>query len=831
MSTTIQLSLRDYQELAISQTYQYFESGLASILMYAPTGAGKTVIAAKIIADYVQAGKRVLFIVHRGKLVRQTLDKLSKYFGIEAGVIWGDYYKPDYSKPVQIAMLQTIVNRDLPPDIDLVILDEAHTGSYFKVWRNIMDKYSGGIWVLSKTKFLGLSASPWRSKNDQGYCQFFQTIVQTPYPNQLIEMGHLCRARQFGFTNLIDESKLKVVDGEYTEKSMADVCTPALNSEIVKLYLEKDPNLKRKLIAFCATVKQAKDLAYQFYLVGVIAQCIVGETPEKEREDIFTNFSSGQIQLISSVGVLCEGFDEPTVTSVLVCRPIKSRALWVQMSGRGLRTSDGKDDCWFFDFCGNIKRLGMPTDSKKLKLCPTNKAQPEEDIIPTKECPQCHSMVAKYEKYCPHCGYMFPGKKSLASDEKRKFEEVLSPEQKRQVRFIKTKAVNAYNERRIIDIESEFATKFNYHMPEEWYDGLIFNSNDDTWLASLQHYWRYLLLVNIDPNSIETRTQIDKCIKREFKSQIENAAKNFAFSLESTAFQSHEIDGKVTEEIKRLIGYKSWWVILGQERPIAAENIFTTYMVIRNTRLPQLQDKPLEIMAYGELLDMAVSEGIEYYAIDQPTINEHIRAIKDGIKFKRFTLLHQYIKNLTPTEKERVWSELSSTEKLSYRSWKETNANESIKQHTIKLPEEETTPYIEAIPVSTPRIKPKPKPAPTPINNIPSTEIATVTRNNVTTTIDKSVDTSKKNLKAPSIGEGIQLTLFTETESEKHLNDVVNPMRLRIGDTVANNNPNNKTYNQKGQITKTHIDKRLCQVYYAATNKYSWCRYVDLRRI
>lgn len=798
-TTTPSLSLRDYQELAISQTYQHFESGLSSVMLYAPTGAGKTIIASKIIADYVLAGKRVMFVVHRGKLVRQTIDKLDKHFAIEAGVIWSKYYKPDHSKPVQIAMLQTIRNRELPDDIDLVILDEAHTGSYFKVWRDIMDKYSGGIWILSKTKFLGLSASPWRAKSSEGYCQFFQIIVQAPYPNQLIEMGHLCRTRQFGFTDLIDESKLKVSGGEYTEKSMAEVCTPILNSKIVELYLEQDPDIKRKLIAFCATVKQAIDLARQFELVGITAQCIVGKTPENERENIFADFNSGKIQLISSVGVLCEGFDEPSVTSVLVCRPIKSYALWVQISGRGLRISPGKDDCWFFDFCGNIKRLGMPTASKKLKLCPSNRPQSEEEIIATKQCPECGSIVAIYEKICSHCQYVFPGKKSLANDAKRKFEEVLTDVQKKQVRFIKIKAINAYNERQPIDIENEFALAFKYQMPEEWYDGLVFNSDDTTWTTSLQHYWRYLLLTNIDANSIETRTQIDKCIRREFRTQIDNAAKTFAFSLQSTLFQVHEIEQKVTEEIKRLIAYKSWWVILGATRPIAAENIFTAYMIIRNTRLAQLHDNPSEIMAYGELLDMAVTEGIEYYAIDQPTIDEHVRAIKDGIKFKRYTLICEYIKNLTPTEKERVWTELTPLEKSAYREWKETYTSESIKPHTIEVTEE-------------------------PENN---------QHHHSTTTINRTIDNaSNKHYQPPSIASGVQLTLFTETETEKQLNDTLNPMRLHIGDIVTNTNPHNNAYNLRGKIIKVHKeDKRCCQVYYPVTSKYHWCRYVDLCRV
>jgi superfamily II DNA or RNA helicase len=92
-----------------------------------------------------------------------------------------------------------------------------------------------------------------------------------------------------------------------------------LNQEIIQRYLQRDSQLERKLIAFCASVEQARNLAEQFCSAGVRAECIVGETPEEERDRIFQDYNQGKIQLISSIGVLCEGFDEPSVSAVLVC--------------------------------------------------------------------------------------------------------------------------------------------------------------------------------------------------------------------------------------------------------------------------------------------------------------------------------------------------------------------------------------------------------------------------------------------------------------------------------------------------------------------------------
>ena len=94
---TEELILRDYQEEVIKNVYNFFSLGKKRVLVYAPTGAGKTVIASKIIGDYVHTGKRVLFLVHRGKLVKQTKQTLINFFGIEPSIIWADYALPDYT--------------------------------------------------------------------------------------------------------------------------------------------------------------------------------------------------------------------------------------------------------------------------------------------------------------------------------------------------------------------------------------------------------------------------------------------------------------------------------------------------------------------------------------------------------------------------------------------------------------------------------------------------------------------------------------------------------------------------------------------------------------
>ena len=117
--------LRDYQLQAIAQTYRLIRSGIRSLLLVAPTGAGKTCIGSRIVNDAVTRGRRVLFLVHRDPLVHQTQDELNNY-GIEAGIIKAGY-RENRELPVQIASIQSLARRDLPKDIGLVIIDECHT--------------------------------------------------------------------------------------------------------------------------------------------------------------------------------------------------------------------------------------------------------------------------------------------------------------------------------------------------------------------------------------------------------------------------------------------------------------------------------------------------------------------------------------------------------------------------------------------------------------------------------------------------------------------------------------------------------------------------------
>jgi len=65
--------------------------------------------------------------------------------------------------------------------------------------------------------------------------------------------------------------------------------------------------------------------------------------------------------VVTNCAVLTEGFDEPNVSCIIIARPTKSKVLYVQMIGRGIRTYPGKEDCLVLDLVGNSSRLDLVT--------------------------------------------------------------------------------------------------------------------------------------------------------------------------------------------------------------------------------------------------------------------------------------------------------------------------------------------------------------------------------------------------------------------------------------------------------------------------------------
>ena len=61
--------LRPYQQNVVRDCYALIRKKIGRILIFAPTGAGKTVIISQIVSDAASRNRKILFVVHREILI------------------------------------------------------------------------------------------------------------------------------------------------------------------------------------------------------------------------------------------------------------------------------------------------------------------------------------------------------------------------------------------------------------------------------------------------------------------------------------------------------------------------------------------------------------------------------------------------------------------------------------------------------------------------------------------------------------------------------------------------------------------------------------------
>ena len=387
------MELRTYQDQAIQLLRQSLGMGKKRPVVMAPTGAGKTVIAASIIRMAREKGKKVIFCVPMLSLIDQTVKRFQAHGIWDIGVMQGFHEMTDWTQPVQVCSIQTLMRRKLP-EADLVIIDECHVmfkflGEWtnYENWKNI--------------PFVGLSATPWQ----KGMGKIWDDLIIATTTRELIDMGHLSDFKVFAPAHP-DLSGVKTVAGDYELKGLAAAMDQgALVADTVSTWLERGEN--RPTICFAVNRVHAKHLQSQFEAAGVSTGYMDAYTKLDERGEIVRDFEAGKIKIICNVGVLTTGFDSD-VRCIILARPTKSEILYVQMIGRGLRTAEGKDHCLILDHSDTTLRLGFVTDIHHTELDDGSKrSNKKERAAPLpKECSKCAFLKPPKTRQCPNCGFV-----------------------------------------------------------------------------------------------------------------------------------------------------------------------------------------------------------------------------------------------------------------------------------------------------------------------------------------------------------------------------------------------------------------------------------------
>lgn len=341
------LNLRPYQKECVESVKEAFSKGKCRQLVSLPTGAGKTVIFANLIKE---TRLKTLVLAHTNELLTQAKDKINMICpGLDVGIVNGEGKEFDSHivvSSIQSARQPNTLERLVEKKFDIVIGDECHHFAA-DTPRNVLNTL--GFGKDTSRLLVGFTATAYRN-DGKGLGEVFDIVTYQKTIKEMIDDGYLCRPNGIKVATDIDFSKVKTYEGDFQSSSLASLMdTTEINQLIVDSYIEKGEG--RKAICFSVTVQHAHNIAYLFRQKGIQAQAVYGEMPKSERDAIIKDYQEGYIQVLCNCQLLTEGFDAPETSCVIVARPTKSRGLYQQMIGRGLRLFPNKKDCLVLDFC------------------------------------------------------------------------------------------------------------------------------------------------------------------------------------------------------------------------------------------------------------------------------------------------------------------------------------------------------------------------------------------------------------------------------------------------------------------------------------------------
>ncbi|KAI0348569.1 P-loop containing nucleoside triphosphate hydrolase protein [Trametopsis cervina] len=373
------ISLRPYQESCLEACTDALKSGVSRIGVSLPTGSGKTTVFITLLS-LIQPpvkhpnAKRSLVIVNSVELALQAAAQTNKLFPEWTVELEQGHHQATGEADLTVATYQTLLQPSRlakfdPATLKAIIVDEAHHAAA-PSYRRILSHFHTSITSPDKDfeppslprpiPIFGFSAT--FSRHDGlALGSVFERIVYHRDFLEMIKEQWLCNVR---FTSIKANIDLRNVtinskSGDFNATSLAHVInTPSVNKLVVQAWLDRAATRKSTLV-FCVNIAHLRELTNAFREAGVDARYIHAGTPAAERKDLIRAFRAGEFPVLLNCAILTEGADIPNIDCVVVAKPTRSRNIFAQMIGRGMRLSPntGKEDCHIIDFVDSMGRV------------------------------------------------------------------------------------------------------------------------------------------------------------------------------------------------------------------------------------------------------------------------------------------------------------------------------------------------------------------------------------------------------------------------------------------------------------------------------------------
>jgi superfamily II DNA or RNA helicase len=400
-------TLRPFQIESIDALRAGIKEGNKRMVLVAPTGAGKSEIAFTIVKRALERKSKILFAVNRVQLVQQFSERLLES-GIDHGILRGEDSRREYL-PVIVGSIQTIARRGLPDSFDIIVIDEAHAVPGSKDYMKVIKDNQRAV-------VIGLTATPWArgmGRYDPDLAgPIFSDLVVAAHYSQLIADKYLvecdCYAPSEPDLTGVRTQKNQFGETDYVESELGKVMTqPKLVGDIIEHW--KRLSNGQPTVVFASSIAHSQAIVAAFVEAGVKAEHIDAYCDHDERKKILARVDAGQTTIISCAALLAEGWNQPSIRTMILARPTKSLIRYVQMAGRILRPHPGKERALLLDHSGTVLRLGFPTEDREYQLDDgkprdASAEKAVEEKPPTK-CPSC-GFVDPYRKNpCEVCGF------------------------------------------------------------------------------------------------------------------------------------------------------------------------------------------------------------------------------------------------------------------------------------------------------------------------------------------------------------------------------------------------------------------------------------------
>lgn len=354
---------RPYQSEALAANFADYQKGVRRMLNLMATGTGKTRVIGWLKEKFKEVlPGQMLVLAHTDELVSQNLTKIQEEnptLKVRKEMA-GEY--ADTDSDIISASVATLgrAGSSRPArfnwcGIDKVVIDEAHH-SVAESYGRVLD-CAGSLRPDTHKLLLGVTATNQRP-DGKALSDIFEKVSYTYSIRQAVSDGWLVPIRGYRVTTDTSLEDISVHGGDFSKSELSrGVDTPERNRLIVEQWLKLGES--RKTLAFTVDIDHAKNLANEFRNRGVSAEAVWGDDPERESK--LKRFENGEINVLCNCQVVMEGYDCPSIETVLLARPTTSGLLFTQMVGRGTRLFPGKKDLIVIDVVDNTSRHSLMT--------------------------------------------------------------------------------------------------------------------------------------------------------------------------------------------------------------------------------------------------------------------------------------------------------------------------------------------------------------------------------------------------------------------------------------------------------------------------------------